>query len=516
MPNWKKVITSGSDASLNSLNITTSLTASGLTYPTTDGLESQLIITDGDGTLSFGNARDVSIIVKNVSGGSLTKGTPVHATGTAGNASEVIAASASQASHMPATFILNEDLADEAEGEGLIVGFIQDISTTGFTQGDVLYVGPDGGYTNVKPTGSNLIQNIGIAVKIHGSNGSATVYGSGRSNDVPNLPTGKIWVGNNYTVTSSIVTLDEPNSQAQITGSLIVTNAVTASSANLSTLTITNSGSTDDSLLITTTEDSSTAAPIITLKRNSSSPDDGDYLGQLKFKGENDADQEVVYAKITAKTSDVTDTTEDGLLEFALKKAGSNNIGMRLTSTDLKLINGTNLEVDGGSISGSSLLGDGSGITNVVSSSYAVTASHALNAGGTDTVVVQYGHTSGNALGDSADYFIGMGTTMGNTGNSSIQIGIQAGTLVRADIATYNASTFGSSETSTVSVFSNNFAQENTISTSVLFDARHNLVSVTGLSISLLAGLSSIKLLTPTFTTNPANAKINITLYIEI
>ena len=168
--------------------------------------------------------------------------------------------------------------------------------------------------------------------------------------------------------------------------------------------------------------------------------------------------------------------------------------------------------VTGINITGS-LLGNASTATTA---SYAVTASHALNAGGTDTVVVQYGHTSGNGLADSSDYFIGMGTTMGNTGNSSIQIGIQAGTLVRADIATYNASTFGSSEASTVSVFSNNFAQEDTISTSVLFNARHSLVSVTGLSISLAAGLSVIKLLTPAFTTNPASAKINITLYIEI
>ena len=113
-----------------------------------------------------------------------------------------------------------------------------------------------------------------------------------------------------------------------------------------STANITNT-TTGDSLLITTTEDSSTAAPVITLKRNSSSPADGDYLGQLKFKGENDADQEVVYAKVTGKIDDASDGTEDGLLEFALRKAGSNNIGARLTSTDLKLINGTGLEVAG-------------------------------------------------------------------------------------------------------------------------------------------------------------------------
>jgi len=110
--------------------------------------------------------------------------------------------------------------------------------------------------------------------------------------------------------------------------------------------TITNT-TTDDSLLITTTEDSSTAAPVFTFKRNSGSPADGDYLGQIKWKGENDADQEVIYAKMTGKISDASDTTEDGLIEFALRKAGSNNIGARLTSTELKLINGTGLEVAG-------------------------------------------------------------------------------------------------------------------------------------------------------------------------
>ena len=56
-------------------------------------------------------------------------------------------------------------------------------------------------------------------------------------------------------------------------------------------------------MLITTTEDTSTAAPVLTFKRNSSSPADADYLGQIKFKGENDADQ-IVYAKITGKIQD--------------------------------------------------------------------------------------------------------------------------------------------------------------------------------------------------------------------
>lgn len=112
----------------------------------------------------------------------------------------------------------------------------------------------------------------------------------------------------------------------------------------LTSATFTNT-STDDTLLLTTTEDSSTAAPVITMKRNSASPADADYLGQLKFKGENDADQEVVYVKVTGKIQDASDGTEDGLLEFANRKAGSNNINMRLRSDSLQLLNGTNLQI---------------------------------------------------------------------------------------------------------------------------------------------------------------------------
>ena len=131
-------------------------------------------------------------------------------------------------------------------------------------------------------------------------------------------------------------------------------------------LTITHNDTTD-ALLLTTTEDSSSAGPVITLKRNSSSVADADYLGQLKFKGENDADQEVVYAKITAKIQDSTDTTEDGLIEFANKKAGSNVITARLRSDSLQLLNGTSLVVAGltyptsDGTSGQALVTDGSG-----------------------------------------------------------------------------------------------------------------------------------------------------------
>jgi len=131
-------------------------------------------------------------------------------------------------------------------------------------------------------------------------------------------------------------------------------------------LTITST-TTNDTLLLTTTEASSSAAPVLTFKRNSGSPADADYLGQLKFKGENDADQEVVYAKVTAKIQDASDGSEDGLLEFANRKAGSNVITARLRSDSLQLLNGTSLVVAGltyptsDGTSGQALVTDGSG-----------------------------------------------------------------------------------------------------------------------------------------------------------
>ena len=109
---------------------------------------------------------------------------------------------------------------------------------------------------------------------------------------------------------------------------------------------ITNT-STSDALLVTSTEDSNTAGPVISLKRNSSSPADADYIGQIKFKGENDNDQEVNYAKISGKILDASDGSEDGILEFAFMKNGSQNISGRFRSDSLQLLNDTNLRVTG-------------------------------------------------------------------------------------------------------------------------------------------------------------------------
>jgi len=146
-----------------------------------------------------------------------------------------------------------------------------------------------------------------------------------------------------------------------------------------------NGGTTTvDALKLTSFNESSDAAPIQTFYRGTCSSADGDYLGQLKFRGQNSNGAEVNYAKITGKISDETNSTEDGLMEFAVQKAGTMTIVSRHTHDALKLINGTGLEVDGQILSGGtelhSLFGGGGGGSGTITE---VGAGTGLTGGGT-------------------------------------------------------------------------------------------------------------------------------------
>ena len=63
--------------------------------------------------------------------------------------------------------------------------------------------------------------------------------------------------------------------------------------------------------------------PALQLLRDSASPADGDFIGNIYFQGKNDADENVTYAAILAVTNDITDGTEDGKLIFRVADGGN-------------------------------------------------------------------------------------------------------------------------------------------------------------------------------------------------
>ena len=146
-------------------------------------------------------------------------------------------------------------------------------------------------------------------------------------------------------------------------------------------LTFTNDATFTGDVYLTDAGTDSSAGPILDFYRNSSSAADADYMGQIKFQGENDADQKIVYAKITGKIQDASDGTEDGLIEFANKKAGSNVITARLRSDSFQLLNSTNLSVAGDTTLTGGLDVDGhTEIDNLKSVGIATFSSNAIHA----------------------------------------------------------------------------------------------------------------------------------------
>ena len=155
------------------------------------------------------DAKDLIVNVKNTSGDTLSKGTPVYGTGVTGDNINVSAASASIASTMPAIGLLTTDLANNENGNVILAGKLIGIDTSDFTAGDNVYVAPTGGLSPVRPDGDgdfNLVQNMAIVGKVNASEGEVVVVGSGRSNDVPNILSGSAWVGSSNGVATAVPT----------------------------------------------------------------------------------------------------------------------------------------------------------------------------------------------------------------------------------------------------------------------------------------------------------------------
>ena len=116
---------------------------------------------------------------------------------------------------------------------------------------------------------------------------------------------------------------------------------------NSNNITGTGNISTTGDLTITSTDAGSSAAPIIDLVRDSSSPADADYLGQIKFKGDDDGGSQHIYAKISGKIQDASAGSEDGLIEFAVVSGGSQEIVARIKNDGLFLNSGNLITFEG-------------------------------------------------------------------------------------------------------------------------------------------------------------------------
>jgi len=188
MPSWKKVITSGSDASLNSLyapHITGSLlgTASYAIYAETASLSTRTTQTD--------------VLVLNQSGNNIAKGVVVRITGS-NNASDIpriVTASYENDNNSANTLgVTTQLIANGAEGYVVTEGVLTGVNTSAFTSGQLLYLGPTGSIIGTAPVAPLHSVRLGEVIREQTNNGSIYVridngYEIGELHDVRDTTT---------------------------------------------------------------------------------------------------------------------------------------------------------------------------------------------------------------------------------------------------------------------------------------------------------------------------------------
>lgn len=167
------------------------------------GLGIQMTYNDADGEFLI-ESLSIQDSIYNGTGSTIVKGTPLYAVGVQGNYWSVAPADASDLNKLPAVVIAGEDIAAGATGLGLLKGHIKQVSTVGFADGDEVYVGVGGGYTNVKPKGeSNYVQRLGTVIKGNSATGSG-IINLGEVQSTSNLNPRNIFIGaSDSTVTTT-------------------------------------------------------------------------------------------------------------------------------------------------------------------------------------------------------------------------------------------------------------------------------------------------------------------------
>lgn len=184
--------------------------------------------------------QEISPLVKNQTGSTITNGTPVRFSGTLGASGRVLITPAIADGTIPSSYILGlttEDISNGSDGHVTTFGKVRQIDTTGapygesWSDGDLLYVSPTiaGNLTNVPPEAPNPQIFMGVVILAHANNGSIFTRPSWRGkltdledvNGVPLTTTGQIIVWDNtnsyFDFTSNISDFMSSGQQLAIT-----------------------------------------------------------------------------------------------------------------------------------------------------------------------------------------------------------------------------------------------------------------------------------------------------------
>ena len=186
MPNWKKVVTSGSDASLNKLTVTNGITGSlfgtasfavSSSFSTTASYVLNATSASYAATASYAkNSSDILVYVKNSSGAQINKGKVVKIAGAVGDNALITTASYFSDNESANTLgITNETIANDSFGYVITEGTLIGINTDAFTAGQLIYLGDTGSIIGTAPVAPLHAVRLGQVLRSQLNNGSIYV-----------------------------------------------------------------------------------------------------------------------------------------------------------------------------------------------------------------------------------------------------------------------------------------------------------------------------------------------------
>ena len=216
-------------------------------------------------------------VVRNNTSSQILKGDPLRVVGEVAGVVSVEVAQANSSSNMPCIGLAAENIEATSNGLMIQVGMLKEVNintiqgTGAAAVGDIVYVSAAAApgtllLTRDKPLSTALIQNVGIITKT-GANGDIQVTATGRTNDLPNLPEGSIWLGDSNGV---------PSALGVGTNTYVLTsNGTTASWAATTGGGITFSGSTADGLATYSNSTTANVSSVFTVSGNKLSAPSG-------------------------------------------------------------------------------------------------------------------------------------------------------------------------------------------------------------------------------------------------
>ena len=232
-----------------------------------------------------------------------------------------------------ATYIQTNSLqVINAAGTETILGGLEDGATTLYYDSAAKLATVTGG---VDITGNMESDNITIA-GAQGSDGQVlTSTGSGVGWE--DAAAGTTLTGSTNNTVTTVTGADAIQGEANLTF-----DGTTLALAGKATMTTADN---TDTLSLISTDADAAVGPNIRMYRNSGSPADNDYIGEIQFEGRNDNSQDVIYAGIASKIMDASDGTEDGRFEMHTTLAGAQTSRVLADNTET-VINQDSADLD--------------------------------------------------------------------------------------------------------------------------------------------------------------------------